>query len=73
MKGASLFAPARGLWYLLALIAYYLLVPLAEKEKPWLMLSVLVVFSLLVGRDKQATNYMALMRIFVFAPFFFAG
>ena len=70
----SVFNPNRGLWYLLAVFAYYLLVPLIEKLPPWLVVGLSVVFSLLIGADKKNLgNYMALQRIITFAPFFFVG
>ncbi|MCR5653360.1 MAG: acyltransferase family protein [Ruminococcus sp.] len=72
-EGMSLFSPCTGLWYLLALFAYYLLTPIAEKLPPWFMISLSVVLALLIGNDTAATNYLAVMRTFTFAPFFFAG
>ena len=72
-EGMSLFSPCTGLWYLIALFVYYLMTPIAEKLPPWFLISLSVVLALLIGNDTAATNYLAVMRTFTFAPFFFAG
>ena len=70
----SPFNPNRGLWYLLAMIAYYLIVPMVEKLPPWLVIGLSIVFSLLIGADKKCPgNYLGIQRIITFAPFFFTG
>ena len=72
-QAMSLFSPCTGLWYLIALFFYYLMSPIAQKLPAWLMISLSVISALLIGNDTAATNYLAVMRTFTFAPFFFGG
>ena len=69
----SFFSPARGLWYLLAMIFFYLLVPLAERLPSYIVLPALITLGVLIGKDRSPSNYLALLRIFNFAPYFFMG
>ena len=47
----SFFSPARGLWYLLAMIFFYLLVPLAERLPSYIVLPALITLGVLIGKD----------------------
>lgn len=64
------------LWYLMAVIFYYLLIPVLQQEKT---LDKVLVFagsaavSLLAGMDKTIGYYMTLSRFFCYLPFFVAG
>lgn len=69
----SFFNPSRGIWYILALVFYYLMIPVIEKLPAYIVLPVTVVLSLLICRDSSVGNYLGISRAFVFAPFFFAG
>lgn len=69
----SPFNPGTGMWYLLALIVYYLLIPIVEKLPASLVVLITLTGALLVGRDDQASNYLAVSRTICFAPYFFAG
>lgn len=65
--------PAIGLWYLLAMIAYYLFIPIVEKLPAPLVIICFFVMGLLITCEKNASSFAAISRIFVFAPFFFIG
>lgn len=62
-----------GLWYLLAMIAYYLLIPLAEKLPAYIVLPVLIFLGLTIDTLESAGTFLSASRTFVFAPFFFMG
>lgn len=64
------------LWYLLAIIFMYALIPfLPEKGSPWSFIVLIVVFeaAVLVGFDTTVGYYMTLSRFVVFLPFFLLG
>lgn len=69
----TFFEPNIGLWYMVAMIFYYLLIPVAEKFPGYITMGVLVFLALTVGMDEKAGTYLTISRAFVFAPFFFAG
>lgn len=71
--GFSLFNPLRGLWYLLALIIYYLILPVFEKLPAYIVMPLVILLSLFIGIEKQAGTFFTISRAFTFAPFFFAG
>lgn len=64
------------LWYMLAIIVYYLLIPLFDvknvKNKV-IALGIMMSVSLLAGYDYKVGYDLALSRILVFMPFFFMG
>ena len=64
------------LWYLLAIIFCYMLIPLLpKKESAWAVAVVFVsvLVSILVGYEKTIGYYLTLSRFFVFLPFFLYG
>ena len=69
----DIFHSNRGLWYLLAIIFYYLLIPIAEKLPAYVTITVSVLLSVLISDAPDAGILLAVHRIFVFAPFFFIG
>lgn len=69
----NLFNPNRGLWYLLALFFYYLLIPLLEKLPAWFVLPLSVVLALFIANNKGASVYFTILRAAMFAPYCFAG
>lgn len=73
LNGSSFFDPCRGLWYLLAIIFYYLIIPIAEKIPSYITIGTFIILSILIGMEPQADNMLSIHRIFVFAPFFFFG
>ena len=72
-KQFTLFTPNIGLWYLVSLISYYLMIPLMEKLPSYMGFSIVIFLSLLIGTEKNADTFMAISRTFSLAPFFFAG
>lgn len=68
--------PYWALWYLLAVIAYYLLLPMLPEKGSAFSLAILalsILPALFVGYDNSVGYYMSLSRIVVFAPFFLWG
>lgn len=64
------------LWYLLALVFFYLLIPFfrqSDRRKQALILTVLFTVSLLFGFDRTIGYYFSLARFFSFLPFFVLG
>ena len=72
-KTFSMFEPAIGLWYLVSMIAYYLMIPLAEKLPAYIVVPITIFLGLIIGCEPRAGTFMAISRTFVFAPFFFMG
>ena len=72
-KPISYFDSMIGLWYLCAMIFYYLVIPIFKKLHPAIGISVTVVLSLLIGCEAEAGSFMSISRCFVFAPYFFTG
>lgn len=64
------------LWYLLACVFWYILIPFIDTDKiatQLLILAGAVAIALLIGYDKQVGYFLTLSRTIVFAPFFIAG
>lgn len=60
-------------WYLLALSAWYVLVPLLLSMRPAVGLAVTVLAGLLVGYADNVGTFLTFSRMLVFLPFFAAG
>lgn len=64
------------LWYLLACVFWYILIPFIDTDKiatQLLILAGAVAIALLIGYDKQVGYFLTLSRTIVFAPFFITG
>lgn len=63
------------LWYLLALIFWYLIVMFigTDKKRGFFIIITSLILSILVGFDTTINNYFSLSRIIVFFPFFYIG
>lgn len=72
-KRLTLFTPCRGLWYLLALFFFYLLIPIIEKLPAWFVIPFSIGLALIVANDREAKTYFTILRAFSFAPYCFAG
>lgn len=73
LDGSSFFDPERGLWYLLAMIFYYMVIPVAEKLPSYITVGGFLVLSVMIGMEPDADTMLSVHRIFTFAPFFFIG
>lgn len=73
LEGSSFFDPGRGLWYLLAMVFYYLVIPIAEKVPSYITVGFFVVLAVMIGMEPEADTMLSVHRIFAFAPFFFIG
>lgn len=67
----QLLYPSWTLWYLLALIVWYVLSDYVKNYKAAFILSVAA--SLIIGFDGSVGTYASVSRIFFFMPFFIAG
>ncbi len=70
------FTPRFTLWYLLAILAYQLLIPVIEVESTGKKVKILIAaigFGLLMGLTPDNDNFMAMSRIITFLPFFILG
>lgn len=68
--------PFWGLWYLLAIVMYHMMIPLIQTEKTSTKIAVMVaaiIVSLLAGMDTSIGYYLTLSRFFSFLPFFVIG
>ena len=65
--------PDGAKWYLLSLASWYLLVPFIKEMKPWVLLPLSIIFSLLIGLEETAGRYFSISRTITFLPFFAFG
>lgn len=64
------------LWYLMAVVFYYLLIPMLQQKELWgrlLAFGTAVAASLLAGLDETVGYYLTLSRFLCYMPFFVAG
>ena len=76
MGGFDLFTPQWTLWYLLALMAFQLLLPVFDtddRKKQGGFLLLALVLGILVGFTPDTDNFLAMSRVFVFLPFYLWG
>lgn len=69
----NFFSQSGAPWYLFAMIAWYLMIPLIRKFKPLPVIMVNIVLALAAGFFKNVGDFLCLSRILVFGPFFFLG
>ena len=60
-------------WYMFAMTAWYLLIPVLRKVKPIYVFAVSIPLALIVGFFDIIGDVLCLSRILVFGPFFFLG
>lgn len=64
------------LWYLMAMIFYYMLTPLLNQQKIWqcaIVVALCCTLSILVGYENEIGYFLTLSRFFVFLPYFVLG
>ncbi len=72
----DLFTPQWTLWYLLALMAFQLLLPVFDtdnKKKQGGFLLLALALGMMVGFAPDTDNFLAMSRVFVFLPFYLWG
>ena len=69
----NFFTQSGAPWYLFAMIAWYLIIPLIRNSKPPVVLLCSVILALIAGFFKEIGNFLCLSRILVFGPFFYIG
>lgn len=69
----NFFSQSGAPWYLFAMIAWYLMIPLIRNVKPLPVITVNIVLALAAGFFKNVGDFLCLSRILVFGPFFFLG
>lgn len=62
-----------GLWYLLSLCMWNLLLPFFIQMKPSVAIFLTFLIGLLVGLDNSIGTFLSLSRVFVFFPFYILG
>lgn len=70
------FTPKFTLWFLFAIMAYQLLIPLVRtqnKKHRYLILFFSVVFGILISFNEELDNFMAMSRIITLFPFYLLG
>lgn len=70
------FTPRYTLWYLLAILAYQLLIPLVStdnKRHRIIITGLSVLAGILMGYNEDTANFMGMSRIVCFFPFFLMG
>lgn len=68
--------PYWALWYLLAMVFYYMLIPLLNQQKLWqcaVVFLLSVAASILAGFDNEIGFFLTLSRFFTFLPYFVLG
>lgn len=60
-------------WYLLAMVLWYLLLPVVTRLKPRIVLPVALIIGLLSGYWYSLHYFLTLNRVLAFSPFFYAG
>lgn len=69
----SLFNEASVPWYALALFVYSIITVALRKFSHKYVFAFAIILSCFVGYDSSVSDFLALSRLFVFYPFFFAG
>ena len=69
----TMIKPIYGNWYLICLIAWYMLLPLISGIKRWVIISFSVLFGLLIGIETSGMNILQISRMVCFFPFFLLG
>lgn len=69
----SILLPAYGNWFLVGLIAWYLILPLVKKMKPAIPIIFSILFALYFGTVPHSNDIMQLQRVICFFPFFLIG
>ncbi len=69
----NFFAQSGAPWYLFAMIAWYLCIPLIRRLHPAVVLGGSVLLALAAGYFRQIGDFLCLSRILVFGPFFYLG
>lgn len=72
-KRFTLVNPCFAIWYLQAIAVYNLIIPIIDKSKPIIALTISIIIGLVIGFDNYATTIGSLSRIFVMLPFFVLG
>ncbi len=68
-----IFTASEAPWYLLCMFLWYCMIPYCAKFRPLSIIALSVLAGLLVGFERQAGDFLALSRCFVFFPFFLLG
>lgn len=69
----SFLKPTYGNWFLVGLIVWYTILPLADKLKPALVIITAIVASMFIGIDPHANTVLQTSRVVCFFPFFMLG
>lgn len=69
----SFLKPVYGNWFLIGMIVWYAVLPLAAKLKPAAVMTCSILAALLIGMDPYANTVLQTSRVVCFFPFFMMG
>ena len=69
----SFLKPSYGNWFLVAIIVWYMILPLVSKLSPTIVLSTGIIAAILIGIDPQANTVLQTSRVVCFFPYFMLG
>ncbi|MCC5891273.1 acyltransferase family protein, partial [Exiguobacterium sp.] len=69
--GLNVLKPYWALWYLMAIIIWYVITPYVTQLKGYVLYALL--FALLFGFQAESTGFFALRKVIMFYPFFLIG
>lgn len=69
----SFLKPTYGNWFLIGMIAWYMILPLITKLKPAVVIAGSILAALLIGMDPYANTVLQTSRVACFFPFFMLG
>lgn len=67
------FNPVFALWFLLTLFFFHVVLVIVRRYKPWIVLTISIVFSVFAGYSANIDEYMSISRTIVFFPIFYLG
>lgn len=65
--------PQHGMWYLICIIIWSLLLPTFVKIKPKILIPLSFILGMLIGVDDRASDVLSINRAIVFLPYFLCG
>ncbi|TCI57232.1 acyltransferase [Exiguobacterium sp. SH1S21] len=69
--GLNVLKPYWALWYLMAIVIWYVITPYVTQLKGYVLYALL--FALLFGFQEESTGFFALRKVIMFYPFFLIG
>ncbi|WP_251519521.1 MULTISPECIES: acyltransferase family protein [Staphylococcus] len=67
------FDPVFALWFLLTLFFFHIILVIVKNYKPYYVLPIAIIISLLAGYSQDINNYLSFSRTIMFFPVFYIG